>query len=378
MADPQTLLGNSVSLIREPVTLLPGAPTPTPGGLTPLPQGTGTTLTWQGGTADNDPTVAANWNPAIAPAMAANQTLIMNSGHMELNGGILSANQLNVTAPSTSPGPTIDLTNHGSLDLNIPSGSPHVAVNMAGTTADTGGAIGVLNVFADKSSDPDVTVKIDHSTLDLQANMWFGSLTVDGTNGGTAYLQGDSHLSGTSVILNTPLQGYGSVELGTYGTHTGRMELSAALPQGVTISALDNNGQGGSNGLILDKTSESTTAGGQISLQDAFVKIRDPGITSYTKTGDEYDFYANGTKVDALDIISGPNSGALQVASNAYGVYVYNANPTTMPLGAGNGMGSGPGTGTGGGTGAGSMTLAFQPDALAAATNPLTPLPLHA
>lgn len=359
MADPVDLLPNTpVTLLGDPVDLLPGGPS---GGLTPLPVGTGSQiLIWQGGHASNDPTVAANWDPAVAPAMAANQTLVMNSGTMNLNGGNLAANQLNVSTPADKTA-TVNLSDHGTLDLNIPDTAiPNIDVNYKG------GGEGTLNIFAGKDSDPNIDVHIDPTgKLDLQANMWFGKLDV---TGGTTYLQGDSHLNGTSVQLNTHLEGYGSVELGSSGNHhPGRAELWSPVPQGVTISALEHDPQGGANGLIFDAPSASTTPGGEISLQDAFVKIRGIPITSYTQTGNEYDFYNNGTKVDALDIIPAPGAGPLQVASNANGVYVYNADPSKMPLGAGNGLGDGPK-----GTGPGSMT--FAPESLVA-SNPLTPLP---
>jgi hypothetical protein len=139
------------------------------------------------------------------------------------------------------------------------------------------------------------------------------------------------------------------------------MELSSALPSGVAVNVLDNNGQGGSNGLILDKTSESTTPGGPISLQDGFVKLM-IDATSYTIQGNEFDFYNNGTKIDALNVSSTAGSGALQVGSNANGTYIYNCSTATMPLGAGNGMGGG------GGSGSGTMSLI---------ASTLNPLPMH-
>jgi hypothetical protein len=350
------LLGDPVTLLGDPVTLLNSG-----SDLTPLPVGNSQKLIWQGGNANDDPTVAANWNPNVAPMMAANQELDMGHGTMNLGSGNLAANQLNDPSNNTAVTATINLTAGGSLDLNIPAlGTPNVDVNMKG------GGTGVLNVFSDPKADPNIAVNIDHSTLDLQANMSFGKLAVSGM-GGTAFLQGDSHLNGTSVTLNTGLDGFGSVELASSGTYPGRMDLSAPLPAGVTVTAEEHTPGAGANGLVFENAAQSTTPGGLITLDDGFVKLRDLPATSYTQTGNEFDFFNNGTKIDALDIVSGPGFQPLQVASNANGIYVYNADPSAMPLGAGTGLG-------GGGGGGMQMALVATPDAVGPS---LSPLPMH-
>ena len=377
--DPSTLIANDTSTLitNDLAPLVPNSGN----GLTPLPMGNGQTLTWVGAGWNDDPTIAGNWNPAVAPAMAANQTLVMNNGMMNLNGGNLAANELNVSTDASTTA-TINMSDGGTLDLNVPAGATtaNATVNM---TSSGLGVPGVLNVFADPNSDPDITVNINNSTLDLQANMSFGFLDVNGgqaspstNNNGTVYLQGDSHLNGTSVTLNAAtLNGFGSIELGSSGTHPGRIDLSSPLPGGVTVTALEHTPGAGANGLVFENSAQSTTPGGLITLDDGFVKLRDLPATSFTQTGNEYDFFNNGVKIDALDIVSGAGFNPLQVASNANGIYVYNADPSAMPLGAGNGLGGGGGTGGGGGGGGGmQMALIATPDALGPS---LTPLPMH-
>ena len=379
-----SLISNTANLVNEPVSLIAADPvslitpdptpltTPNGNGLTPLPVGDSQTLTWQGSFSD-DPTLAASWNPNVAPAMAANQTLVMNDGMMNLNGGNLAANELNVEG-TTNQTSTINLSDGGSLDLNVPAGvTTNATVNMAG------GGTGVLNVFADPTSDPDINVNINNSTLDLQANMSFGFLDVNGNqaspstnNNGTVFLQGDSHLNGTSVILNAAtLTGFGSVELASSGTHPGRIDLYNPVPSGVTVNVGDHTPGAGANGLVFETAANSTTPGGLITLDDGFVKLRGEVATSFTQTGNEFDIFNNGVKVDALDIAPAAGSLPLQVASNTNGVFIYNADPSAMPLGAGNGLGGG------GGGGGMQMALLAQvsPDALGPS---LTPLPMGA
>jgi hypothetical protein len=359
--NPATLLENFVPDVGASLTPPIQNPATLPGNFVPdvganlTPQ----TLVWQGGSANDDPTVAANWNPNATPQMDDNQTLFMNSGTMNLDGGNLAANELNVTTP-TGQTATINLTDHGSLDLNVPgAASPNVNVTM------TGGGEGVLNVFSGPSADPDINVSIDASKLDLMGSMSFGKLDVNSTNGGSVFLQGDSQFNGTSVTLNTALDGFGSVELTSSGLHAGRMDLSSQLPLGVPVKVDDHTPGAGANGVVFEQSADSTISGGLITLDDGFVKLRGLAATSYTQTGNEFDLFNNGVKVDALDVVPAVGASPLQVASNAYGVYIYNANPSTMPLGAGNGLGGGAGTGggTGGGTGdVGSI---------------LSPLPMH-
>ena len=374
---PPSLVSGPVTLINPPnMVATPLTPNGNGNGLTPLPVGDSQTLTWQGGFND-DPTLAANWNPNVAPAMAANQTLVMDDGIMNLDGGNLAANELNVEGDTTQTA-TINLSAGGSLDLNVPAAvTTNATVNMAG------GGTGVLNIFADPTSDPDINVNINNSTLDLQANMSFGFLDVNGgqaspttNNNGTVFLQGDSHLNGTSVILNAAtLTGFGSVELASSGTHPGRIDLYNPVPAGVNINVGEHTSTG-ANGLVFETAANSTTPGGLITLDDGFVKLRGETATSFTQTGNEFDIFNNGVKVDALDIAPAAGSLPLQVASNTNGVFIYNADPSTMPLGAGNGLGSGGGGGGGSGGGMQMALLAqVSPDALGPS---LTPLPMGA
>lgn len=258
--------------------------------ITPISLGTSDTLTWVGASSENDPAVADN------------------SPSHDIPG-----------SPPLDKTAMINLTDHGSFNLNSPDTAMlHVKVNL------TGGGEAALNVLTGLTNDPDISVSIDSSTLDLQANMSFGKLSV---HGGTTFMQGDSHFNGTNVLLDTKLDGFGSIELGAAGSTAGRLELKSDLPSGLTINVLDNPGEGGANHLILDTT--STTAGGQINLQNAFAEIARVA-TSYTLIDGELDLYANGTKFDALNI---GGSTPLSVAVTNGATFIYNCDASILPLG---------------------------------------------
>jgi hypothetical protein len=314
----------------------------------PIPTGTTETLSWVGGSANNDPTVAGNWSPADAPRMAADQVLTMSHGTMNLDSGNLEANQLNVNTGHDHSA-TINLKASGTLDMNVPDkAEAHANVNMSG------GGEAVMNLFTGPTSDAEVSVQVTSSQLDLQANMSFGKLSVGGS--GVTYLQGDSQINGANVLLNTTLNGNGSVELGSAGGKASFMELKAdSLPSAVTVDVLDNKGQGGANGIAFDHLSVS--AGGQVNLDNGFAEIK-ALATSYTLVNGELDLFSNGTKIEALNIAPAAGANPLSVGVAGNNTYIYNCAAGSLPIGSGSSSG-----------GSGGMALV--------ATPAITPLPMH-
>lgn len=316
MANSTSLITDSTSLITDPTTLI-----------TPIPIGSTTTLTWVGG-GDFDPTDPANWSPQQAPVMAADQSLVMHNGVMAIETGNLAAHQLNVdTGPDTA---FVELAPPGSVDLNVAQGATaNVDLGLYGPGSSTTNITTYMGplITDDPSSHSDLNCSIainDGSMLNLQANMAFGQLTVQG---GETDFQGDSHLNGVDVTLDTKLGGFGSIELASVGSTPARMEIkSSDLPVGLNLSVDDNNGLGAPNGVTLDHT--STTPGGTISLTDAFAEIGKQA-SSYTLINGELDLYDNGTKFAALNI----QGAALSVGVADNHTFIYNCSPDALPIG---------------------------------------------
>jgi hypothetical protein len=319
--------------------------------ITSIPVGTQETLTWKGGDANNDPAKASNWSPNDAPKMSGNQTLVMTHGSMNLDAGNLAANQLNVNTGHDNTA-TVNLKAGGTLDANVPDGaSSNLKVDMSR------GGEAVTNIFTGPTSELDATIKIDASTLDLMANMSFGKLEVDGSNGGVAFLQGTSKFLGTNVVLNTKLSGSGEIDLASSGNHAARLELKTdSIPTGVTVNIGDHV-TSPANGIVMDHL--STTVGGMINLSSAYAEVA-AAATSYTMSpAGSFNLYNNGTLIGSLNVASTNSLEQIHVGVAGGNTYIYNCAASAIPLGGG----------SSGGTGGQSFL---------AASSPITDLPMHA
>ncbi len=269
---------------------------------------------WRGGTSNNDPTRGANWSQGRRPA--ANQTLTMATGTMNLGGGNLAGDTLTIAQQSaTTVTPVINMTAGGSLKLTIPQQtSQSVKVNVTGGRA-------TLDVVDPYPSTMLVTVTADKlSSILLSSRMTFGRLT---ETGGTVLLNGANQFNGTAVVLDSDIGGTGTINLATAQSLSSRLEVGGAIGAGVTIAVQGDPFRGTFSSVVLDNAAADK---GTITLRDAYLEIKAVGVDSVSYRNSMLSLYHGDTVVGSLKVVGIPetasgvqNTGVLSFGKDAAG-----------------------------------------------------------
>lgn len=283
--------------------------------------------TWIGDKGGNNPMLGSNWSRGQAPT--PHQNLSISYGTINLGGGNLAGNTLTISGQPYQPtglsgyeaiAPIINMTAGGSLNLDfVQHGTSAVKVNvMSGQAA--------LTISSPASSTSDVIITLGKlSSVLLHANMAFGSLT---ETGGTVLLNGDSHLGGATVLLNSDLAGNGLLAMGTAHSSRPSLEVTGSIGAGVTI-AITGDVRHGAGLVVLDHAGLDH---GTITLQDSFLELRGAGaVDSASYKNSMLTLYHGNTVLEAINVVGVANpygfggNGILHFAKNAAGnILAYN------------------------------------------------------
>lgn len=257
------------------------------------------TKTFVGGSSNNTPGDPANWTPYGAPTPG--DTLLMNTGTMNIGGGGLAGDTLILGQGQSS----------SSINLNLFDGAVLTA-----TTAEFASVTATVNVDGRatatfREANPSTAkymVNLDAgSTLLGNYSLNFDGIKVNAADGAVFENDGASASGGASTI-NADVIGSGSFRIAALQGTAGSLEFGRSVAATETVNLSGNPYRASGNVRLTIDQAQNFHA--LVNLSDGTIELKNLGADSYSYTNDTLTLFNAGAAVDTLRVHNTTTDGS--------------------------------------------------------------------